>query len=335
MAAAGKLLDRAGSRWALRQFGVPPEAVAVVAAGLPLLELSIAAGLLVDPSARYAGAAAAGLLIVLSAGIAWALAHNRAPDCHCFGQFHSEPAGVSSLARNLALSALAVLVAAAGGGPSIPGGVEHLSGAQAESAALSLVTMVASLIALALWGELRRAGAQSGATREATRAPRGLPRGVKAPDFTLTPVRGTARALAELADARRPIVLIYLSTGCGSCEQLLPDIGRWQESLGQTVILIPIFSGDPDSIERAIHPHGLTTALIDDGTSTFDRYRLRGTPSAVLVDADGTIAGAAAEGVDGVEALIRSALDRAGRRPARTRGVVAPWGRRQEQPAAK
>ena len=50
------------------------------------------------------------LSLVFSVAIALSLARGRAPECHCFGQLHSAPAGPMTLARNAVLAALAVFV---------------------------------------------------------------------------------------------------------------------------------------------------------------------------------------------------------------------------------
>jgi hypothetical protein len=42
------------------------------------------------------------------------MARGEAPDCHCFGQLHSESAGWRTLARNGLLAAIAGFVVLAG-----------------------------------------------------------------------------------------------------------------------------------------------------------------------------------------------------------------------------
>ena len=118
-AAAGKLLDRSGSRRALAAFGVPVRLTGAGALALPLAELAIAAALVFPSSARWGALAALVLLLAFLVGIANALAHRRAPDCHCFGQLHSAPAGAGTLARNAALAVLAAILVWRGPGPAI------------------------------------------------------------------------------------------------------------------------------------------------------------------------------------------------------------------------
>ena len=92
-AGIGKLRDLPGSRRAVADFGVPERAARVVGLLLPLAEIAIAVSLVPAPSARWGALAAAILLAAFIVGIARALSRGEQPDCHCFGQIHSAPAG--------------------------------------------------------------------------------------------------------------------------------------------------------------------------------------------------------------------------------------------------
>jgi hypothetical protein len=67
------------------------------------------------------------LLLIFVAGIGYNLAHGRTPDCHCFGQLHSAPAGWSTLIRNLVLAAIAGIVVGFGRANAGPGVLELLA----------------------------------------------------------------------------------------------------------------------------------------------------------------------------------------------------------------
>jgi hypothetical protein len=122
VAAVAKLLDLEGTRRALREFGVPARFVRGLALVLPVAELTVAAALVPAATAPWGGVAALLLLGVFGAAIARSLAAGRTPDCHCFGNLHSAPAGWSTLLRNVALLTVAAYTAAAGfalGGESL------------------------------------------------------------------------------------------------------------------------------------------------------------------------------------------------------------------------
>jgi thiol-disulfide isomerase/thioredoxin len=248
-------------------------------------------------------------LLLFVAGVARAISQGRTPDCHCFGQIHSEPAGRSTLVRNAVLAAPAILILVGGRGPSLTGGVESLNGTQAALVAVSALAAALAAAAAQLWREKR--GLERDLQVLTGRAkPAGLPRGTSAPEFDLRPVRGIASSLAGLLEEGRPAVLVFVSTSCGPCLQMLPTLGRWQYSLQESLALTAVFSGEAAEIERLAEEHELACALAQEDDEVFRRYELRATPSGVLIRPDGVIAGAAAEGVPAIEALIRSALAR-------------------------
>src|SRR5438309_4860864 len=122
-----KLADRAGSRKALLDFGVPAMFVAPFAVLLPLAELAVAVPLLLTASAWWGAIGALALLLLFVVGIGYNLAHGRTPDCHCFGQLHSAPAGWPTLIRNLVLAALAGVVVVFGRSAPGPGVLDWLA----------------------------------------------------------------------------------------------------------------------------------------------------------------------------------------------------------------
>lgn len=111
VAAWGKLTDLAGTRRAVRDFGVPAPVAPAVAFLLPIAELTGAVLLLLGDV--IGEIAAIVLLALFSAAVALSLARGRRPDCHCFGQARAQPVSGRTLARNAVLLLLAVFVLAA------------------------------------------------------------------------------------------------------------------------------------------------------------------------------------------------------------------------------
>lgn len=303
VAAVGKLLDRQGSVAAMAGFGVPTRLAGPLAALLPVAELATAALLLPAATATVGAALALSLLAGFSVGIGRALARGERPDCHCFGALHSAPAGPAALARNGVLGLLAVLVLVFGGGPSAIAWIGDISRAEALTLA-ALVVAAASAAgfgSLAL-GLLRRHGAlllrvdmleerlaaEGIEVRPETPAA-GLPVGEAAPVEALP-------GLAALLDRGRDLLLVFTHPDCGPCRSLAPSIERWRAQESVTVATV-----------------GPAGDLQDGGDAAYMAFDLRGTPGAVLVDRDGTIASAAATGPDAVEALYEQALLDAGR----------------------
>jgi hypothetical protein len=105
-----KLADRAGSRRAIIDFGVPSTLASALGVLLPLAELAVALALLPIASAWYGALGAFSLLLLFILGISVNLARGRTPDCHCFGQLSSAPIGWPTLVRNVVLGALSLFV---------------------------------------------------------------------------------------------------------------------------------------------------------------------------------------------------------------------------------
>src|ERR1044072_50194 len=96
-AGVGKLRDLEGSRRAMQDFGVSEGLAPTVGLLLPLAELVTAILLIFEPTAQVGAILAALLLLAFIGGIPNALRHGTQPDCHCFGQIHSAPAGRGTL----------------------------------------------------------------------------------------------------------------------------------------------------------------------------------------------------------------------------------------------
>src|ERR687883_284484 len=105
-----KLTDRSGTRQALIDFGLPTSLAVPLGLLLPIAELAVAAALIPTSTALWGGVGALALLLLFIVGISINLARGRKPDCHCFGQLHSAPAGWKTLARNGALAAVASFI---------------------------------------------------------------------------------------------------------------------------------------------------------------------------------------------------------------------------------
>src|SRR5688500_11483240 len=110
VSSVGKFLDLKGSRKAMRDFGLPEPLAGPASIGLAIVELITALLLTPTSTAWWAAILSFLLLGAFIGGIAYNMAHGRAPDCHCFGQIHSEPAGPRTLIRNGLLAAVALFI---------------------------------------------------------------------------------------------------------------------------------------------------------------------------------------------------------------------------------
>ena len=333
-AGAAKVSGRDGTRATAAAFGVPAGLTGPVTLALPAAELLIAAALIPASSAALAGWAALALLTAFSASVAITLARGQRPDCYCFGQFTASPIGWRTLARNVALAAVATFVAVGGwpdGGASLGGLGTSRVATVAAVTALALTVIVDTALVVFLLG--RHAAGPHGrdqvadatageapgpapATASAVRAvakagATALPVGAAAPEFEVAGADGTPMTLTGLRSAGHPVLLIFTDPDCGTCRSLLPDVAAWQAGYRER-FTAALISRRPalTSAGVAAHPR-LTHVGVQRDREVAVAYAYAGTPSAVVVSADGRIASRVAAGPDGVRALAASLLARA------------------------
>ncbi len=308
-AGLGKLLDRNGSRDALADFGLPAGLIGPGAVVLPLIELGTAVTLTLSPFALGGAIAAAVLLLAFTVAISNALVHNRAPDCHCFGQIHSAPAGAGTLARNGFLLLVALFVVWRGPGPAIDTWVSQRTSAElALSAAIAALVLAAALIAVGLE---RRRRQRFRARGEELRRRSGVPVGTAAPRFDLPGACGPSLSLDSLCARGRPVMLVFADADCCACEALLPHVGRWQQALAGQLTIALVSNDDFESARRVLcERYGIADVLLQSDFQVSDRFLTRGSPSAVMVSSDGLIASDTATGYQMIHSLVRVVLRR-------------------------
>ena len=304
-AGVAKVVDRPGSRRALAGFGVPAPAVAAVAILLPLAELGTAVALVFPTSAQWGGLAALCLLLAFIVGIASAMRRGRAPDCHCFGQLHSAPAGRGTLVRNLALAAPAGLIAVEGPGPSISAWIADRTAAELVAIAAVVGAAVLGAFALRFWREsldLRRDLADARAELEAQ--PSGLPVGTMAPEFALRSAQSDETVTLDALCARgRPVVLVFVSPDCSSCADTFANAGRWQTALAADLTVAIVSDGAPEENLLVVRDSS-ADVLLQEEWEVGSAYQVAVTPTAVVISPQGRIASALVAG-PGIESLIR------------------------------
>jgi thioredoxin-related protein/uncharacterized membrane protein YphA (DoxX/SURF4 family) len=321
VAGVAKLLDRAGSRRSMREFGVPAALATPLAVLLPSAELAFALALLTGALAWWGAIGALALLSVFIVAIATNLARGRTPDCHCFGALHSEPVGWTTVARNVVLAGLAAFVVVQGppnAGPGLVGWLASLSGT--ESMLLGVTMAVSVLIAGALTAvvqllaqngrlmlRIEAIEAKLGGRTELQTAPEtGLAVNTDAPVFSATGLDGAPVTLQMLGELGKPLLLFFSEPGCSACESLLPDVGKWQRQHGERLLVVPISRGDMQVNKAKGLLHGLEHMLLQTDREVAEAYRVQATPSAVLVR-NGQVASPLAAGADAIRALVFSA----------------------------
>jgi len=325
VAGLAKLADLAGSRQALRDFGVPAVLATPLGILLPLGELAVALALLPLTTTWWGALGALVLLLLFVVGIGYNLTRGRTPDCHCFGQIHSAPAGWLTLIRNLVLTAVAGLVVGFGranAGVSAIGWLGALPMTQRIDLVVgSLLVALLGAVGWVLLQVLRQQGrllvriealeaqlAAKGMAPAADAHTGGLPIGAAAPAFALASLHGERLTLDSLRAAGKSIVLVFSDPGCGPCTALLPEVGRWQSEYGSKLTLALVSRGTPETNSSKASEHALTRVLLQQDREVATAYQAYGTPSAVLVRPDGTIGSSLAQGADAIRALVAGAV---------------------------
>ena len=290
-----KLADRAGSKQGLVDFGVPASLAVPLGVLLPLAELAVAVALIPASTAWWGAVGALVLLLLFVGGISANLARGRKPECHCFGQLHSEPAGWKTLVRNGVLAAVAGFVVwwgYGGAGPSAVGWLGDLSAAQI--AVLIVGLAVLGLVAvqwLFLLHLLRQYGRLLARVEslEGEGPAEGLSVGETAPDFELPSLVGDTVTLESLCAPGKPVVLLFTAPDCGPCAELFPQIEQWQAKHSDTLTVAVVSEGDRSQNATMASKHALTNVLLQEDWEVGEAYGADWTPSAVLVHPDGTI----------------------------------------------
>jgi len=349
VASATKLVDPVGSRQALRDFGLPSALVRPVVVVLPLLELTVAAVLIPASLAWYGAWGALALLTVFLFAIGIAMARGQQPDCHCFGQIHSEPVGWRTLLRNAGLAACAGWLLVGGRRPLGPDlwawfitlGIQQRKIAVIAACALGFV----------FFRLLERSRPKSAALEsqppaiddiddketlaEPASPPRsqqpvrtkkvvagiGLPIGTTAPEFDLPGLNGERWSLHALREKHQDLMLIFTSPYCEPCQALAPLLVRWIREMNGLPQVVLISRGTvADNLAR-LKEFGTLTVLLQPDFEVAEAFDISSTPTAVLVSADGLIRSDLAMGAIAIKQLFstsaKPANSDAGNVPAR------------------
>jgi peroxiredoxin/uncharacterized membrane protein YphA (DoxX/SURF4 family) len=332
-----KLFDLAGSQAAMRSFGVPESLSRVGGVLLPIVELVIAVFLIPQSTALWASWLALLLLAVFIVGVAYNLSRGRTFDCHCFGQLTTSEIGTSTLVRNVVLAVLAAFVAisgvttASGVGPSVREVFGEMSAFEWVMLALGVIVLLAlagvAWLLVHLLGQngrlLVRLDRIESALEDADielldeddedeedeEEEEGLPFGAPAPAFSLSGLYGETMTLDALRAAEKPVLLIFSDPGCGPCNAMMSDVGKWQRDHADKLNVVVISRGAIEENRAKKKQYNLTTVLMQQDNEVADAYLTYGTPTAVLVRPDGTIGSAAAGGSDEIRTLVRQAVE--------------------------
>jgi peroxiredoxin/uncharacterized membrane protein YphA (DoxX/SURF4 family) len=316
LAGVTKLLDRPGSEKAVKDFGVSDDLAKPVAYALPIVEIVVGLSFLFVGTSWLASIGGLLLLLVFIGGMIYQMAQGNAPDCHCFGQIHSEPVGRSSLIRNIGFAILALLLAVQG---SSGQGLD-LTTSPNDMLQAVLILGILILLAIAVFYlkkildqqlqitrriEVLELVSRDGAVveRESAGNPgESLPIGSPFPEFEMATTGGQRVSLKDLIARKKPMLFVFVGPDCGPCNALYPEIKAWREELKDKLQFVLVsngklkanqekFAGDPD-------------ILLQEKRELAEMVRVRWTPTSVYVNAEGKIASHTVAGDSGLRELV-------------------------------
>ncbi|MBK7393577.1 MAG: redoxin domain-containing protein [Chloracidobacterium sp.] len=323
VAGIAKIFDPEGSKKAFTDFGVPAPLVRPVAFLLPVFELAVAGTLLFVPSSWFGAIGASALLLIFTAGMLYQMAKGNAPDCHCFGQIHSEPVGVSSIVRNLMMLVPAVILVLQGRGRQ---GLDIIKSDQdILFTAVGLAVIVLLLAAVLFLKNVSEQQKQimrrielmeligrdaADVEREDIGHPReGLPLGALVPDFELPDLDGKTVSLKDIKADNKPVVFFFVAPTCTPCRALLPQFEEWQRALSDKVKFVFISNRAAKDNRAKFGGDSEKLILLQKDREVAELFRAKWTPMAVLMDTKGRIASFTGAGDLGLRELMEKISD--------------------------
>lgn len=315
-AGVGKLLDLEGSRKSVIAFGTPEDLAKTMSIAIPFAEIVFGVCLLFVSTAWIGSIGVFLFLLIFIGGMIAQIAQGKAPDCHCFGAIHSEPVSKKSLIRNVVFAVLALVLVLQGRNQGL--GLADLSNDNALQLFLGLA-IIGFLGAVVFY--LKQISEQqtqimrrievleitSHEDREVahehhhTDPHEGLPIGSPAPDFVLPATNGREVSFENIMAQGKSMLFFYVSPTCTPCAELLPEIEAWQEDLKDNVNFVFFSSG---TAAENIKKLGDKQILLQKNREAVETYKMRWTPTAILVNAGGMIASHLAIGDTAIRELV-------------------------------
>ncbi len=117
--------------------------------------------------------------------------------------------------------------------------------------------------------------------------------GEKAPNFSATILDGKQISLHNDYLGKKPIILKFWATWCITCKQDIPQLKKLYKHFGNRLPVLAINVGIHDSVDKArayIKKYEIPYPVIfDQGSVITKAYRVMGTPTQIIIGANGTI----------------------------------------------
>ncbi|KKK37277.1 thiol:disulfide interchange protein [Mesobacillus campisalis] len=131
--------------------------------------------------------------------------------------------------------------------------------------------------------------------------PEGIEQGSRAPDFTLTDLRGETLKLSDYRGKK--VLLNFWATWCPPCKAEMPYMQKFYEkykSEGFEVLAVnmTVTEKSREDVVRFVEEHDLTFRIpMDDKNQVFSHYEIMAYPTSFFIDSDGVIRSVAIGGM--------------------------------------
>ena len=243
--------------WLLRDY--------TFAKAFPFVEIGLGALIVLLPTSWHMVplALAAALLVGFLVVIVRAVRSAVPASCNCFGGLGADEIGPRTVARNIALVALAVLALILHAAPATVA-ADRLGGW-----AYVLPAVLAAAIAGGL--VLYRNGAENRGQRDLI------------DNLTVQNRDGEQLPIKDLQNP--PSYVVFFSAGCGACSQTVQEFRWWPHAMADGYDLVPVFTGTPEQF--AMFPEFeplLEHAWYDPQMTFYKAIGGGGTPAGTLID---------------------------------------------------
>jgi peroxiredoxin/uncharacterized membrane protein YphA (DoxX/SURF4 family) len=318
LAGVAKFMDLEGSEKAFKEFGVPAAIAKPSSIALSVFEIAIAVMFLFTATSWLAAVCGSALLVLFIAQMIYQMAKGNAPDCHCFGQVHSEPVGTKSVVRNVLFALPATLLVWQGPGQQ---GMS-LADPRLDVTQLAFGIVIVAFLAAVAFQLKKISGQQNQIMRriemleivahdggtverdDLAHPHEGLPIGAVFPDFELPDLNGDVVPLSDLREEHKAVLFLFVGPTCNPCKALLPEFEQWYAELNEKVKFVFVSSGSAEENSEKFDSNASKLILLQKHRELADLVKAQWTPTAVLMDKNGRIASHVAAGDAAIRSLI-------------------------------
>ena len=303
VSAVGKLRSPSASAQAFRDLRVPgPLSKRLVVSALPYAELLLALALLLLGGAPGVLAAAAAVLLFAAylMLVTRALGFEQDVACACFGAFAPGRITRGTVLRNAWLLALAVV--AVGSSLQADSVATRVADGRAPWWWLLGALAAAATVGLVVGGSQQRPAHAAQPCADVTEE--GDYVRVRTPALPVVLGDGSTTDLRRLS-AGRPQLLLHVSETCGSCTEVIEAAPGWRERLPAVDVRL-VLGSEPGATALTSRTEPLT--VHDPEGLVGETFDMQATPSAVLLGADGLLAGGPVVGSHAVPQLVDDIL---------------------------